>query len=209
MSTTVLCVRKDGEAVLVADGQVTQGSSVVKRNVRKARTVGDKVAVGYAGATADAFALFERLEGQLNEHPGQLLRASVELAKQWRTDRVLRRLDASLVVADAEVSLQVTGDGNVIEPQDGILSIGSGSPYAVAAARALAEVPGLDAEAIARRAMTIAADTCIYTNDNFVAYKIDKEGIRELENFGRESPNQPSKDTKESKEDNEDKATKE
>lgn len=171
-STTVLCVRKDGDVVMVADGQVTFGGSILKPNVRKTRKIGDKVIGGFAGATADAFTLFERLETKLEEHPGQLMRSAVELAKMWRMDKYLRRLDASLIVADKELSLQITGNGDVLEPHDGVLSIGSGSPYALAAARALMDMSDLDATEIAKRAMSIAADSCIYTNSNFTAMKI-------------------------------------
>ena len=153
---------------MIGDGQVTMGSEVVKPNVKKVRRIGGTVIGGFAGATADAFTLFERLETKLEEHPGQLTRACVELAKNWRMDKYLRRLDAVMVVADEHRSLQITGTGDVLEPHDGIIAIGSGGPYALAAARALIDVPGWDAMAIAKKAMTIAADTCIYTNHNFV-----------------------------------------
>jgi ATP-dependent HslUV protease subunit HslV len=176
-STTVLCVRKDHEVLMVADGQVTFGSSILKPNVRKTRRLGSQHVIGgFAGATADAFTLFERLESKLEEHPGQLMRAAVELAKMWRMDKYLRRLDASLIVADKDLSLQITGNGDVLEPHDGVLSIGSGSPYALAAARALMDVPGLDASEVAKRAMKIAADSCIYTNSNFTVMRIGKDG---------------------------------
>lgn len=178
-STTVLCVRKDGEVVLVADGQVTMGGTVVKPNVKKTRKIGEQAVGGFAGATADAFTLFERLETKLEEHPGQLTRAAVELAKMWRMDKYLRRLDAALVVADKQQSLQITGNGDVLEPHDGIIAIGSGSPYALAAARALIDIPGMDARAIAQKAMSIAADACIYTNTNFTALSINGEGTIE------------------------------
>jgi ATP-dependent HslUV protease subunit HslV len=176
-STTVLCVRKDGEVVLVADGQVTMGATVVKPNVVKTRRIGDAAVGGFAGATADAFTLFERLEARLEEHSGQLTRAAVELAKMWRMDKYLRRLDAALIVADARGSLQITGTGDVLEPHDGIIAIGSGSPYALAAARALVGVEGLDAAEVARRAMNIAAEACIYTNHNFSALRIGRDGV--------------------------------
>ena len=164
--TTILSVRKDGKVVVAGDGQVTLGSTVIKGNARKVRRIGvnGSVLVGFAGATADAFTLLERLEGKLEKHPGQMTRACVELAKDWRTDRYLRKLEAMLAVADKEVSLVLTGQGDVLEPVDGIVAIGSGGNYALAAARALIGVDGMDAEAIARKALDIAADICIYTN---------------------------------------------
>ena len=165
--TTILCVRKDGEVVIAGDGQVTMGDTVVKAQANKIRRLGDgSIVAGFAGATADAFTLFERLEGKLERHPGQLTRACAELAKDWRTDRYLRRLEALMAVADKSVSLLLSGTGDVLEPDDGLIGIGSGGNYALAAARALVDVDGLDAEAIVRRAMAIAADICVYTNDN-------------------------------------------
>lgn len=175
-STTVLCVRKGGQVVLVADGQVTMGSTVVKPNVRKTRRIGEHVIGGFAGATADALTLFERLESKLEEHSWQLTRAAIELGKMWRLDKYLRKLDAALVVANKDQLLQVTGNGDVLEPHDGVISIGSGSPYALAAARALIDIPGMDAVAVAHKAMRIASDACIYTNDNYTALLIDEEG---------------------------------
>jgi len=167
--TTILSVRKDGKLVLAGDGQVSLGQTVIKSNARKVRRLADgKVLVGFAGATADAFTLVERLEAKLERHPQQLLRACVELAKDWRTDRYLRRLEAMMAVADAKTSLVLTGTGDVLEPEDGLIGIGSGGTYALAAARALIDRPDLDAEAIARKAMTIAADICVYTNTNIV-----------------------------------------
>jgi ATP-dependent HslUV protease subunit HslV len=167
--TTILSVRKDGRVVIAGDGQVSMGNTVVKSNARKVRRLaGDKVIAGFAGATADAFTLFERLEAKLEKHGQQLTRACVELAKDWRTDRYLRRLEAMLAVADADVSLIVSGTGDVLEPEDGLIGIGSGGNYALAAARALIDQPGMDAEAIARKAMSIAGDICIYTNHNVV-----------------------------------------
>lgn len=164
--TTVLSVRRNGKVVVAADGQVTFGNTVLKPNAKKVRRLGGgSVIAGFAGATADAFALFERLEGKLEKHPGQLTRACVELAKDWRTDRYLRRLEAMMAVADKDVSLVLTGTGDVVEPQDQLIGIGSGGPFALAAARALVAETELDAEAIARRALKIAADLCIYTND--------------------------------------------
>jgi ATP-dependent HslUV protease subunit HslV len=167
--TTILAVRKNGKVVVAGDGQVTLGNQVLKSNARKVRRLSDgRVIVGFAGATADAFTLFERLEAKLEKHPGQLMRACVELAKDWRTDRYLRRLEAMMAVADAEVSLIVSGTGDVLEPEDGLIGIGSGGAFALAAARALADRPDMDAEAIARKAMKIAADICIYTNNELV-----------------------------------------
>ena len=167
--TTILSVRKNGKVVVAGDGQVTFGNTVMKSNARKVRPLGDgSVIAGFAGATADAFTLFERLEAKLEQHPGQLTRACVELAKDWRTDRYLRRLEAMMAVADAEVSLVLTGNGDVLEPEDGLIGIGSGGAYALAAARALVAEDHLEAEQIARRAMKIASDICIYTNENVV-----------------------------------------
>ena len=166
--TTILSVRKGGTVVVAGDGQVTLGDTVIKSNARKVRRLGgssDTIA-GFAGATADAFTLFERLEGKLEQHPGQLMRACVELAKDWRTDRYLRRLEAMMAVADRGVSLVLTGTGDVLEPEEGLIGIGSGGSYALAAARALMTVDGLDAEEIARRSMEIAAGICVYTNES-------------------------------------------
>jgi ATP-dependent HslUV protease subunit HslV len=164
--TTILSVRKDGKVVLAGDGQVTMGPTVVKHNAKKLRRLGNgDVIAGFAGATADALALFERLEAKLEQYPGQLARACVELTKDWRTDRYLRRLEAMMAIADKTTSLILSGTGDVLEPEGGLIGIGSGGNYALAAARALIDVPGLDAEAIARKAMAIAAEICIYTND--------------------------------------------
>ncbi len=167
--TTVISVRKGGRVVVAGDGQVTFGNTVVKSNARKVRRLSDgKVIAGFAGATADALTLFERLEAKLDQHRGQLARACVELAKDWRTDRYLRRLEAMMAVADAGTSFILTGTGDVLEPEDGLIGLGSGGPFALAAARALIDVDGLDAEAIARKAIGIAAGICIYTNVNVV-----------------------------------------
>ena len=164
--TTILSLRKDGKVVIAGDGQVSFGQTVLKSNAKKLRRLGNgSVLAGFAGATADALTLFERLEAKLEQHPGQLSRACVELAKDWRTDRYLRRLEAMMAVADKTVSLIVSGNGDVLEPEDAIIGIGSGGPYALAAARALIDQSGLDAEAIARKAMAIAAQICVYTND--------------------------------------------
>ena len=171
--TTILSVRKGGSVVIAGDGQVTLGQTVIKSNARKVRRLGDgKVIGGFAGATADAFTLFERLEAKLEQHPGQLTRACVELAKDWRTDRYLRRLEAMMAVADKEVSLVLTGTGDVLEPEDGLIGIGSGGMYALSAARALMSIDNLGAEEIAKRAMKIAADVCVYTNENIVIEKL-------------------------------------
>jgi ATP-dependent HslUV protease subunit HslV len=164
--TTIIAVRKGGRVAMAGDGQVSMGNTVVKSNARKLRRLANgSVLAGFAGATADAFALFERLEAKLEQYPGQLTRACVELAKDWRTDRYLRRLEAIMAVADKSVSLIVSGTGDVLEPEDGIIGIGSGGNYALAAARALIDVEGLDAETIAKKAMAIAASICVFTND--------------------------------------------
>jgi len=162
--TTVLTVRKAGAVAIGGDGQVSIGQTIIKANAKKVRRLakGDVIG-GFAGATADAFTLFERLEGKLEQYPGQLMRAAVELAKDWRTDRYLRRLEAMMLVADPQVTLVLTGTGDVLEPENGIMGIGSGGNYALAAARALAETE-MDAESIVRKAMAIAADICVYTN---------------------------------------------
>lgn len=163
--TTILSVRRGGHVVIAGDGQVSAGATIIKARARKVRRLGgDKVIAGFAGATADAFALFERLEAQLQSHPGQLTRACVELAKQWRMDRSLRRLDAMMAVCDSQVSLMLTGSGDVVEPDDGLISLGSGGPYALAAARAFCQQPKLSARHIAEKALKIAADICVYTN---------------------------------------------
>ena len=167
--TTILSVRKGDRVVIAGDGQVSFGQTIMKSNARKVRRLGKGgVIAGFAGATADAFTLFERLEAKLEAHPGQLTRACVELAKDWRTDRYLRRLEAMMAVADKSSSLVLSGTGDVLEPEDDLIGIGSGGSYALAAARALVGIDNLDAEAVARRAMAIAAGICIYTNDNVV-----------------------------------------
>lgn len=167
--TTILSVRKGDQVIIAGDGQVTLGATVIKAQARKVRRLADgKVIAGFAGATADAFALFERLEAKLEKYPSQLARACVEMAKDWRTDRYLRRLEAMMAVADKSVSLILTGNGDVLEPEDGLMGIGSGGSYALAAARALYPIETLDAYAIAEKAMAIAADICIYTNNNVI-----------------------------------------
>mmetsp|Transcript_12632 Transcript_12632/g.16022 ORF Transcript_12632/g.16022 Transcript_12632/m.16022 type:complete len:258 (-) Transcript_12632:33-806(-) len=206
--TTILCVRKNGKVCMMGDGQVSLGNMVVKPNARKIRrihpkTVGGKTQkgsegddenssggtiVGFAGSTADAFTLLERLEGKLDEYPGQLARSCVELAKGWRTDKYLRRLEASLLVADENVSLEITGNGDVLESHDKVLAVGSGSPFAIAAARALQDVPELSAEEVARKSMEIASDMCVYTNKNFLFEVMD---IKEED--GKEGPSDEEK----------------
>jgi len=172
--TTILCVRRGGSVAMAGDGQVSLGQTVIKANARKVRRIGAGGAVlaGFAGATADAFTLLERLESKLERFPNQLERACVELAKDWRTDRYLRRLEAMMAVADRERSFTLTGTGDVLEPDDGLIGIGSGGNYALAAARALITVPDLTAEDIARRALNIAADICVYTNKNVIVETI-------------------------------------
>jgi ATP-dependent HslUV protease subunit HslV len=166
--TTILTVRKGGKVVIAGDGQVSLGQTVIKANAKKVRSIGrGDVIGGFAGATADAFTLFERLESKLDQYPGQLTRACVELAKDWRTDRYLRRLEAMMLVADSEVTLVLTGTGDVLEPENHVMGIGSGGNYALAAARALIDQP-LDAETIARKAMAVAAEICVYTNTSLV-----------------------------------------
>ncbi|MCH8684029.1 ATP-dependent protease subunit HslV [Sphingosinicellaceae bacterium A1X5R2] len=169
----MLAVRKGNTVVIAGDGQVSLGQTVIKNNARKVRRIGDgSVIAGFAGATADAFTLFERLEQKLERFPGQLTRAAVELAKDWRTDRYLRRLEAMMAVADKNVSLVITGTGDVLEPTDNVIGIGSGGNYALAAARALVDLD-MDPEAVARKAMAIAADICVYTNNNLTIEKIE------------------------------------
>ena len=174
--TTILSVRRDGAVALGGDGQVTLGNVVVKATARKVRRLyGDRVLAGFAGATADAFTLFERFEAKLEKHQGQLTRAAVELAKDWRADRILRRLEAMLAVADRTAALIITGTGDVLEPEYGIAAIGSGGPYAQAAARALLDHTALSAAEIVKQSLVIAGDLCIYTNQNHVIETLDKE----------------------------------
>ena len=171
--TTILTVRKGGKVVIAGDGQVSMGDTIMKGNARKVRPLGaGQVIAGFAGATADAMTLFERLEGKLEQYPGQLTRACVEMAKDWRTDRYLRRLEALMIVADRNVSLVLTGNGDVLEPEGGIVGIGSGGNYALAAARALADTD-LSAEEIARKALKIASEICVYTNNNLTVEILD------------------------------------
>src|SRR3982751_6548721 len=171
--TTILAVRKNGQAVIAGDGQVTLGNTVIKPNARKVRRLGDgEVIGGFAGATADAFTLFERLERKLEQHRGQLLRAAVELAKDWRTDKYLRNLEAMMIVADKDTLLVLTGNGDVLEPEGGIAAIGSGGNYALAAARALTDYEQ-DPEKLARRAMQIAAEVCVFTNDQLTVETVE------------------------------------
>jgi ATP-dependent HslUV protease subunit HslV len=171
--TTILTVRKRGQVVIAGDGQVSHGNVVIKANARKVRPlIGGEVIAGFAGATADAMTLFERLEAKLEQYPQQLMRACVELAKDWRTDRFLRRLEAMMIVADRRVSLVLTGNGDVLEPEHGVTGIGSGGNYALAAARAMIDLD-MTAEEIARKALLIAADLCVFTNKNLVIEKLD------------------------------------
>ncbi|MEN3395609.1 ATP-dependent protease subunit HslV [Brucella melitensis] len=173
--TTIVTVRKDGKVVIAGDGQVSLGNTVMKGNARKVRRIGKgNVIAGFAGATADAFTLLERLEAKLEQYPDQLMRASVELAKDWRTDRYLRKLEAMMLVADSKVTLALTGTGDVLEPEQGVMAIGSGGNYALAAARAHIETDK-SAEEIARKAMNIAADICIYTNHNIIVESLDAQ----------------------------------
>ena len=172
--TTICAVRKGGRLVIAGDGQVSIGPTVMKGNAKKVRRLaGGRVVAGFAGATADAFALFERLEAKLEQHPAQLPRACVELAKDWRTDRYMRRLEAMLIVADAEATFLLTGAGDVLEPEDGVVAVGSGGNYALSAARALMDYED-DPEIIARKAMAIASRICVYTNDNLTVETIEE-----------------------------------
>jgi len=171
--TTILSVRRNGKVIVIGDGQVSAGQTVMKPNAKKVRQLGDgSVIGGFAGATADAFTLFERLEAKLERANGQLMRAAVELAKDWRTDKYLRNLEAMMIVADKEVTLILTGNGDVLEPENGVAAIGSGGNYALAAARALVDYEQ-DAEAICRKAMAIAAELCVYTNDRLTVESLD------------------------------------
>lgn len=174
--TTILSVRRNGKVVVGGDGQVSLGNTIMKGNARKVRRLHhDKVLAGFAGGTADAFTLFERFEGKLDKHSGNLTRAAVEMAKDWRTDRVLRRLEALLVVADHVSSLIISGNGDVIEPEDSLMAIGSGGPFAQAAARALLDNSELDARTIVEKGLKIAADICIYTNHNLTLEELDSD----------------------------------
>jgi ATP-dependent HslUV protease subunit HslV len=173
-ATTILMVRKGGRVVIGGDGQVSLGQTIMKSNARKVRRLGKgEVIIGFAGATADAFTLFERLEAKLEQYPGQLMRACVELAKDWRTDRYLRRLEAMMLVADKNIGLILSGNGDVLEPPDGLMAIGSGGNYALAAARALSENTEMDAETIVRKGLAIAADICVYTNSNLTIESLE------------------------------------
>lgn len=175
--TTVLSVRREGKVVIGGDGQVSLGQTVIKGNARKVRRLYDnQVLAGFAGGTADAFTLFERFESQLEKYQGQLVRAAVELAKDWRTDRALRRLEAMLAVADARASLIITGNGDVMEPEDGILAIGSGGSFAQSAARALLENTDMDAREIVEKSLSIAGDICVYTNHNRTVEELCYDG---------------------------------
>ena len=174
--TTIVSVRRNGKVVIGGDGQVSMGNTVMKGNARKVRRLhNDKVIAGFAGGTADAFTLFERFETKLQSHNGQLTRAAVELAKDWRSDRALRRLEALLAVANEEASLIITGNGDVIQPEDDLIAIGSGGPYAQSAAKALLENTELEARAITEKALTIAGDICVYTNHNFTIEELSTD----------------------------------
>ena len=174
-STTIIGIRKNNQIVIAGDGQASLGNTIIKSTVKKVRRVGsdESLIAGFAGSTADAFALFERLESKLEQHTNQLKRACVELAKEWRTDKYLRRLEAMMIVADKKISLLLSGTGDVIEPDDGVLGIGSGGPYAVSAAKALVNNTELSAEEVAIKSLNIAADICVYTNHNIVVEKIE------------------------------------
>ena len=174
-ATTIIGIRKNNQVVVAGDGQASMGNTIMKANVKKVRRLGSKnsVIAGFAGATADAFALFERLESKLEQYKNQLKRSCVELAKDWRTDKYLRRLEAMMIVADKDVSLLLSGTGDVIETDDGILGIGSGGPYAISAAKALMKNTSFDAEKIALESLNVAADVCVYTNHNIILEKID------------------------------------
>ena len=174
-STTIIGIRKDNLVVIAGDGQASLGNTIMKANVKKVRRLGtnNSIIAGFAGSTADAFALFERLESKLDQYKNQLKRACVELAKEWRTDRYLRRLEAMMIVADKNISLLISGTGDVIETDDGILGIGSGGAYAISAAKALIKNTDFDAEKIALESLNIAADICVYTNHNIILEKID------------------------------------
>lgn len=172
--TTILCIRRDGKVAIAGDGQVTMGSTVLKQNAKKIRTMyNDKIVAGFSGATADAFTLFERFEQKIESYRGNIKRAAVELAKDWRTDKVLRRLEALIIIADQEHTFILSGTGDVIEPEDGIAAIGSGGPYAQAAARALFDNTNLSAKEIVEKAMKIAAGICIYTNENITVEELN------------------------------------
>lgn len=172
--TTILCVRRDGKVAIGGDGQVTMGNTILKHNAKKIRKIyGEKVLTGFSGATADALTLFEKFEGKLESYRGNITRAAVELAKDWRTDKVLRRLEALLIVADAEHTFIISGTGDVIEPEEGIAAIGSGGPYAQASARALYDNTSLSAKDIVEKSMKITSDICIYTNKNIVIEELN------------------------------------
>eukprot|EP00172_Hildenbrandia_rubra_P000995 Plantae.Rhodophyta-Hildenbrandia_rubra.ctg15903.p1 GENE.Plantae.Rhodophyta-Hildenbrandia_rubra.ctg15903~~Plantae.Rhodophyta-Hildenbrandia_rubra.ctg15903.p1 ORF type:complete len:319 (+),score=64.07 Plantae.Rhodophyta-Hildenbrandia_rubra.ctg15903:229-1185(+) len=192
--TTILAVRRNKKVTVIGDGQVTMGSVVVKPNARKVRRLGleGEVVAGFAGATADAMTLFERLESKIEEYPGQLLRSCVSLAKDWRMDKYLRRLDAMLLVCDKDISLYLSGTGDVLEPTDGVIGIGSGGSYAIAAARALIGGSDLDTEDIAKRSMEIAADMCVYTNNSFVVENLTTDSPKIVTNGKKAgTPNGP------------------
>lgn len=184
-STTVLCVRRDGQVVMAADGQVTLGENVIKHTAKKIRRLyNDRILAGFAGSTADAFSLFARFEAKLEQYHGNLGRAAVELAKEWRTDKALRHLEALLLVSDASLTFLISGAGDVIEPDGGVAAIGSGGPYALAAARALIDNTQLPARRIAEEAMKIAGKTCIYTNENFMIEELSAVPEKQVASTG-------------------------
>ncbi|CAM9315471.1 unnamed protein product, partial [Ectocarpus fasciculatus] len=196
-STTILCVRKDGKVMMGGDGQVSQGSSVVKPNARKVRKIGDNIVVGFAGSTADAITLLERLEKKIEEHSNQLMRACVELAKDWRTDKYLRKLEATLIVADKDHTFEITGNGDVLEPHENVMAVGSGGHFAQAAALALIDVPDYDADRILRKAMKIAGDACVYTNHNLIVESVDTAPVAEAAATATSTTNTSGKKKKE------------
>lgn len=174
-ATTILSVRKNGKVAIGGDGQVSLGNTVLKATAKKIRKLNEgKVIVGFAGATADAFTLFERLESKLEQYPNQLTRSCVELAKDWRTDKYLRKLEAMMIVVDKDVSLILTGNGDVLEPEDGVIGIGSGGNFALSAAKALVDIDDIDAEEVVRRSMKIAGDLCVYTNNNLILETLEE-----------------------------------
>jgi ATP-dependent HslUV protease subunit HslV len=184
--TTILAVRKDGKTVMGGDGQVSMGSTVVKSNARKVRKIGENILVGFAGSTADALTLLERLEGKLEAHPGQLMRACCELAKNWRMDKYLRRLDAVLLVADKNHIFEMTGNGDVLEPEEGVMAVGSGSVFAGSAAKALIDMPDISAEEIVKKSMKIAGDSCVYTSHHLTLETLTEETPEEGEEKKKE-----------------------
>jgi len=206
--TTIICVRKDGKVAMAGDGMVSMGSIIVKPNAKKIRRIGDNILVGFAGATADALTLHDRLEKKLEEYPGQLMRACVELAKAWRTDKYLRRLEAVLLVADSQHTFELTGNGDVLEPYEGAMGIGSGGIYAQAAALACMDHPHMTAKDIARKAMKIAADICVHTNHNVLLETIEPSPSSPSPSSPSLSPSSPLSPSEEKGEEGEEVSTK-